>query len=474
MAFRSSAVAFAASGNVTATPSGVQVGDYLGGWFLTDSASNTLTAPSGWTQRAAILWAGGGPDGGQQFYADKIATGTDSFQFSDTPNAASRTLICGAWSGRDTTNPRSTTPVTTKNTSSNTSAISATITGITATANDDIAIGLSTDQTLAAGRWTFSTITGYTEKQDGVAQDWTSGAGLQIQDNVGAGATGNFAVTITNSATGNAGYGAIVVAIKAAASTGAITGSADMAFGAGSSAITGAGALAGTAALLFGAGSSSVTGAAPIAGTADLTFTAGSSTLTGAGALAGSSGMVFGEGASVLQGAGALAGAAAMAFDASLSMAGDIMGLAAMQFGGQAALMGVGELLGVAPMVFGATAYISGGATPPSVVVDSSPAVLGGGGIQDHYWRDVEKRYAKKKREAKKKSKKAVELVEDLARQELALSEAIEQLQIELEAARIKNSEIYVELLKLKLEMVTAREAAIESDDEDEALFLGE
>lgn len=111
---------------------------------------------------------------------------------------------------------------------------------------------------------------------------------------------------------------------------------------------------------------------------------------------------------------------------------------------------------------------------PPPVQVDSSPAVFGSGGIQDRYWRDVEKRYAKKKREAKKKSKKAVEIVEELAAQELALSEAIEQLRLELEAARIKNAEVYVELLKLKLEMVTAREAAIEADDEDEALFLGE
>lgn len=217
MALRSSAVAFSASGAITATPSGVQVDDYLGGWFLTDNATNTLVPPSGWTQRASIVWPAGSPDGGQQFYADKIATGSDSFQFSDTSNPAARTLFCGAWSGRDTASPRSTAPVTTLNTTSNASAISATINGITASLGDDIAIGLGTDQTLAAGRWTFSTIAGYTERQDGVNNDWTSGAGLQTQDNVVAGATGNFSVTITNSATGNAGYGGIVVAIKAGA-----------------------------------------------------------------------------------------------------------------------------------------------------------------------------------------------------------------------------------------------------------------
>jgi hypothetical protein len=83
---------------------------------------------------------------------------------------------------------------------------------------DDIGIGLGTDDAAAGQRWTYSTITNYTEQVDGVAQDWVSGAGLQTRDNVSAGATGNFAVTITRGAgAGNSGYSGIVVAIAAAA-----------------------------------------------------------------------------------------------------------------------------------------------------------------------------------------------------------------------------------------------------------------
>jgi hypothetical protein len=87
---------------------------------------------------------------------------------------------------------------------------------------DDIGIGLGTDDAAAGQRWTYSTITNYTEQVDGVAQDWVSGAGLQTRDNVSAGATGNFSVTITRGAgAGNSGYSGIVVAIAASIAAGA-------------------------------------------------------------------------------------------------------------------------------------------------------------------------------------------------------------------------------------------------------------
>jgi hypothetical protein len=142
MAFRSSASATGTgTGTITATPAGVAAHDYLGGWWLADgSATPTLTPPSGWTQRASIHVT---LDGSTQFYADKDdATGSDAFGFADNAAGNNKALITAAWSGRNNSAPRSATPVTTGNSASNTSPISATITGITAVNGDDIGIGL--------------------------------------------------------------------------------------------------------------------------------------------------------------------------------------------------------------------------------------------------------------------------------------------------------------------------------------------
>jgi hypothetical protein len=103
---------------------------------------------------------------------------------------------------------------------------------------------------------------------------------------------------------------------------GDISGTADMAFGAGASTLTGSGALAGVAALAFGAGSSTLAGTGALAGAAPIAFTpAGDLTGTAPGSIAGSAAVAFGEGASALTGAGALAGVAAMTLDALLASA---------------------------------------------------------------------------------------------------------------------------------------------------------
>lgn len=219
MAFRSSAKASSSSGGtITATPAGVQAHDYLGATYVVDSNTATLNAPAGWTNDSSNVWGSGAPDGGQQFFAFKAdASGADAFGFSDSNGATGNSVVVGAWSGRDNASPHSTARVKTLNTTSNVSPVSATITGITATLGDDIAVFMGTDQTVAGGRWTFSQISGYTEREDGVATDWVSGIALDSLDNASAGATGNFATTITNSGAGNAGYGGIGVAIKAGA-----------------------------------------------------------------------------------------------------------------------------------------------------------------------------------------------------------------------------------------------------------------
>lgn len=215
MAFRSSAIASAATGAITATPAGVQVGDYLGGLFTLDASVGNVSFPAGWAQQDSWVHT---VDGQSTWYADKIAAGGDSFQFNDggLGSGGARSLVTAAWSGRDTASPRSATPVKTFSNVSNASPISATYTGITASQSDDIAIFFFTDQGSAAERWLSTAITNYTERQDGVNQDWVSGIGLQTRDNVNAGATGNFSATLSNSVAANAGYGALVVAIRIA------------------------------------------------------------------------------------------------------------------------------------------------------------------------------------------------------------------------------------------------------------------
>ena len=215
MTFRSSAIASSSTGgNLTATPSGVAANDYLGGWHSRDlSLGSPPTYPVGWTERADL--ANSSPDGHRSFYFDKdTATGSDSFTVTDG-EVNHNSLICAAWSGRKNAAPR-TAMQTTVDANSNTTPVSASFTGVTAVVGDDIAVFMLTDQTVNADRWTFSTIAGYTERQDGVAVDWVSGYALDTLDNASAGATGSLASTITrDSGSGNAGYRGIVVAIAA-------------------------------------------------------------------------------------------------------------------------------------------------------------------------------------------------------------------------------------------------------------------
>ncbi len=221
MAYRSSAIASSSSGgNLTATPPGVAAHDYLCGIYMQDIAGLTPTQPTGWNSLIDMDLSG--PDGQSVQFSDKNdASGSDSFQWS-TGFGFHNAVINSAFSGRDNAAPRSTAPVVTRNTSGNSFPVSASLTGITATAGDDIAVLVGVDQAGDTGRCTLSTISGYTERQDGVNTDWVSGMGLQTADNVSAGATGSLAFTITlaSGSASSAGYAGIVVAIKAAAGGG--------------------------------------------------------------------------------------------------------------------------------------------------------------------------------------------------------------------------------------------------------------
>lgn len=216
MAYRSSAKANATSGSVTATPPGVAAHDYLAAIFSHDSGSTT--GATGWNQIDQLNY---GPDNNVATLFDKYdATGSDSFQFASNTSFG-LALVCSAWSGRDNTSPRSATPVRTADSGPLNSPISASLTGITATTGDDIGVLIGVDQTDGGARYTFSQITNYTERQDGVNEDYVSGITLQTRDNVSAGATGSLATTITRSGgADSAGWCGWVIAIKAASSGG--------------------------------------------------------------------------------------------------------------------------------------------------------------------------------------------------------------------------------------------------------------
>lgn len=212
MAFRSSAKATSnVGGTITATPAGVLAHDYLCGLYVKDGSGATVNLPSGYTTQATLPLT---LDSQQAWLADKPdASGADAFGFSDSVGSKENVLVVGAWSGRNNASPRTALQTTTVD-SNNTPPVSASLTGATAVDGDDIAAWLFTDGLDSAPTITCSTITNYTEREDGVITAWVQGINLQTRDNVSAGATGSLATTISVSA-GTAGmaYAGAVVAI---------------------------------------------------------------------------------------------------------------------------------------------------------------------------------------------------------------------------------------------------------------------
>ncbi len=188
---------------------------------------------------------------------------------------------------------------------------------------------------------------------------------------------------------------------------GAISGSAALAFAAGSSTLTGAGVLSGSAAIVTGEGSSTLAGSGVLAGSSALTFTpeatgqligalagsadivtASTGTMLGAGALLGSGDLLFGSGSSAMEGAGVLAGTAAISFGAgssTLTGSGTLTGTAAVTFAdGSSALTGAGSLVGSSAAVFTPEATLTGAAPEAlvgtSVITITSVGTLTGAG----------------------------------------------------------------------------------------------
>lgn len=221
MAYRSSATAKSdTSATITATPAGVVANDILIGAITNDGLTASFTNPSGWTNGATLDLATG--DTQQLHYAYKVATGTDAFGFGCTQSWL--VLQVTAHSGRDTASPFSTAAVSTdQGAAAIASGGTTSITGITASAGDDIVVMVVTDAKVSGDLWASAPPTNYTERQDDATTNWSS-LSTNTRDNVSAGATGSLVTTLTRTAgTGTTGYGAWVFALKQAAGSVALS-----------------------------------------------------------------------------------------------------------------------------------------------------------------------------------------------------------------------------------------------------------
>ena len=203
-------------------PSGVQVGDVLYAFVISDGGGGSITPPSGWTQFAATDQTL--PDGGQQWFyrKDAVVSAGDPASWTWTTSAANAgAVIVAAWSSATVaTSPvvaiRPLTSATeSPYTDSNATPISGTTTsGITVPSNDSFGFFVVWDQTQSIDAWGTSAYSNsLVERVDFNNADWISAALASVDGNA-AGATG--AVTFTGtrvSGSGPAGYATILFSI---------------------------------------------------------------------------------------------------------------------------------------------------------------------------------------------------------------------------------------------------------------------
>jgi hypothetical protein len=223
VAIRSTATAKSNTGGpITATPSGVQVGDYLAGFYVADGPSSTYSPPPDWTEQLSANNGPSSPDGHTHRFSDKVAAGGDSFQFDDNGDGVPNILTTAALSGRNTgaaITDMQATVNTSFNGTGNPSTFTATFTGVTAALGDDVLWSAVADQGASGDQWSFSNHTaGYTERHDERTTTWNASM-LATRENVSAGATGSLQCLYSEDggSSSQAGYSGIVVAIAKAA-----------------------------------------------------------------------------------------------------------------------------------------------------------------------------------------------------------------------------------------------------------------
>lgn len=212
-AFRSSSTATAASGSLSyPQPAGAAVGDFvLFAWTCFGAGTvGYASTMVGTTQNNQS-----GPDGEDTGFAGRILDGTETWPFIVTfSGGADRTGICVAFQNVDTGTPFDVTSSYTESQASNTTPISTSCSGISPSANSCLVWLANTDQTVAADRWSYSTPSGFTMREDVHSINWAHLA-LATQENFAGGFTGSVTATATrDSGTGNAGWAGYVIALR--------------------------------------------------------------------------------------------------------------------------------------------------------------------------------------------------------------------------------------------------------------------
>ena len=400
MAYRDSTATtgYASSGDV-AVPSGAAVDDIaiiLAQWD--GNTGETFTWPSGFTQLYRSVQSG--PETALVGLAWKRLTAADSgtYTVSMSGSAFDYTILCALFSGRHTTDP----PVATEviNTTSNTSPVDVTATGVTAVDGDDLLWGAAGDATVLAAGSGFTAPASFTEREDATPDTW-SDAAIATRDNVSAGATGDVTGVFTL-ASGFAGYTAYLVRIPASGGAAPTnTGDGNFPFRSGwlrrsrergsgrwsvlyktplpgasddadvtvfndwffDEASGGVSNISGVASVAF-SGSATLSATGALAGSATAAFST-SATLGGVAALSGSTTVTFTTSGTLEQaGSGAMSGAATVAFTTSAVLSGSaaLAGSSSAQFTSAATLTATAALSGAAASAFTTAANLSGSA----------------------------------------------------------------------------------------------------------------
>jgi hypothetical protein len=215
-AFSASAAGTAGSDTVTVSGTGFTVGDYVTLWLRVQGSTNSMSSsPSGFSLITTVTESLANIGAAQQLFVYGGAYVSGSFSFTVAgANGTTPTLIAISNSGRV-----STTPTVFQSTVSagGSSPVSVPLTGITASANDDILWGGCIAAGTAAGTWVTTAPTGYTRRQE-VSQNGSVGySGTSCVctiDAVSAGATGTLTGTATNAGNSGDRYG-LVLALSA-------------------------------------------------------------------------------------------------------------------------------------------------------------------------------------------------------------------------------------------------------------------
>lgn len=197
-----STAGLAAGSHAVSMPTNVVRGERLLAFFALDSSIDPVVASAGWSEIARSSIAV--PNGQSLVVMEKFAVIGEpgSYTFTTGSNYHVAAVI-GKWTGRSRAAAKVSTPAT--NTTGNASPVTVTANGVTAENGDDIISVFALDAQTNGDSWTFSTVSGMTERAEIWETAWCP-AVIDTQDNVAAGATGTKVTTATQTG-GSSGTG---------------------------------------------------------------------------------------------------------------------------------------------------------------------------------------------------------------------------------------------------------------------------